>query len=594
MIPLSTEQAIVFGTLLLALFLFIHGRLRYDIVSLLALFIVTVTGIVPWDQAFIGFANPAVITVGAVLVISQGLSDAGLIDAIARVVKRVGDRPSVQVAATTLLVTGLSALMNNVGALALLMPVSRRMARADGKSPAPYLLSLAFGSLLGGLITLIGTPPNLIIATYRAEATGVPFTMFDFTPVGLGVALAGLLFISVVGWRLVPSRRGKASRKNLFKITNYLAEVRISQGSWVVGRTLQEVEEMSDVDVDLVWVLHEGAGLPISDRLAVLQPGDLLAVRTCAVDLELFLAESGLDIAACPIGRQGHSPTSEQVLMEATVHRGSPSIGKTFREITAGSEPVVHLIAVASEGRELTERLKEIPLLAGDVLLMRGTPSVFHEVLTPLGLLPLAERGLKIGEPRRIALAIGTFGIAILLAALAIIPVQIIFPMAAVAMVIMKLIPLREIYTSIDWPIIVLLGALIPVGHALETTGGAQLIATSLLSLEGCLPVAAILVLILVATMLLSNVINNAATAVLMAPIALSLAGGLGVSVDSFLMAIAVGASTPFLTPIGHQSNAMVMEQAGLRFGDYWRLGLPLSLIVIGVAVPLILIVWPL
>ncbi|KAF5060044.1 Citrate transporter [anaerobic digester metagenome] len=594
MIPLSTEQAIVFGTLILALVLFIHGGLRYDLVSLLALFIVTVTGLVPWDQAFIGFANPAVITVAAVLVISQGLSNAGLIDAIARVVERVGARPSVHIASTTALVTALSAVMNNVGALALLMPVSRRMARADGNSPAPYLLSLAFGSLLGGLITLIGTPPNLIIATYRAEATGAPFTMFDFTPVGLGVALAGLVFISVVGWRLVPSRRGKASRKDLFRVTDYLAEVRIPRGSWVVGRTLQEVEEMSDVDVTLVWVLQEGARLPISDRLAVLQPGDLLAVRTCAVDLGLFLVESGLDVAACPIGRTGHPLAGEPVLMEATVQRGSPSIGKTFREVAAGSEPEVHLIAVAAEDRASNERLKEIPLQAGDILLLRGTPSVLHEVLKPLGLLPLAERGLKIGEPRRVALAIGTFGIAILLAALAVIPVQVIFPMAAVAMVIMKLIPLREIYTSIDWPIIVLLGALIPVGHALETTGGAQLIANSLLGLEGYLPVTAILVLILVATMLLSNVINNAATAVLMAPIALSLAGGLGVSVDSFLMAIVVGASTPFLTPIGHQSNAMVMEPAGLRFGDYWRLGLPLSLIIIAVAVPLILIVWPL
>lgn len=594
MIPLSTEQAIVFGTLLFALVLFIHGGLRYDLVSLLALFIVTVTGLVPWDQAFIGFANPAVVTVAAVLVISQGLSNAGLIDAIARVVERVSDRPSVHIASTTALVTALSALMNNVGALALLMPVSRRMARADGNAPAPYLLSLAFGSLLGGLITMIGTPPNLIIAMYRAEAIGATFTMFDFTPVGLGVALAGLVFILVAGWRLVPSRRGKASRKDLFRVTDYLAEVLIPQGSRVVGRTLQEVTEMSDVDVNLVWILQEGAQSPISDRRAVLQPGDLLAVRTSAVDLGLFLAEWGLDTGAESIGPTDQPIGRELVLMEATVQRGSPSIGKTFREIAAGSESEVHLIAVAAEGRASAERLKEIPLQAGDILLMRGTSSVLHEVLNPLGLLPLAERGLKIGEPRRIALAIGTFGSAILLAALSIIPVQVIFPMAAVAMVLMKLIPLREIYTSIDWPIIVLLGALIPVGHALETTGGAQLIANSLLGLEGYLPVTAILVLLLVATMLLSNVINNAATAVLMAPIALSLAGGIGVSADSFLMAIAVGASTPFLTPIGHQSNAMVMEPAGLRFGDYWRLGLPLSLIVIAVAIPLILIVWPL
>ncbi len=594
MMAISTGQAIVFGTLLLALALFMHGRIRYDIVSLLALFIVTTTGLVSATDAFIGFANPAVITVAAVLVISRGLINAGLVEAIARLVVRVGDRQSAQIATMTALVTGLSALINNVGALALLMPVCRGMARSAGRSPSPYLLTLAFGSLLGGLITLIGTPPNLIIATYRAEAIGRPYTMFDFTPVGLGVALAGLLFISVIGWRLVPSRKGTASRRELFDVDGYVMELRIPAGSGAIGHTLQEIEGRMDADVSVLWVRPAGSDLPISDRLATVEPGALVGIRGGLADLELFLVESGLQIASVSNRADRPAPTGEPILVEAIVRHGSPSIGKTFLELTAGSDSASSLLAVAARDRSPTDRPNEVRLRAGDILLLRGTPSDLHAMMTPLGLIPLAERGLRIGEPRRIGLASGIFAIAILLAAFDLIPVHLIFPMAAVAMVLTKLISLDECYSSIDWPIIILLGALIPVGHALETTGGAHLIASALLSVEGHLPVVAILVLVLVATMLLSNVINNAATAVLMAPIAIDLAGGFGVSVDPFLMTVAVGASTPFLTPIGHQSNALVLEPSGLGFKDYWRLGLPVSILVLVVAVPLILIVWPL
>lgn len=594
MTPVTPDQAIVFVTLIIALVLFVHGRLRYDIVALIALFIVTITGVVPWDQAFLGFANPAVITVAAVLVISRGLMNAGLIELITRWVSRVGDRPTLQVSALTGLVTSLSAFMNNVGALALLMPVSIRMARKSNIPPSILLLPLAFGSHFGGLITLIGTPPNIIIASYRAEITGQPFGMFDFTPVGLGVALAGFIFISLIGWHLVPKRKGPASREELFEVKGYLTEVRVTGESKLAGKSLQHIEETTEADVTIVQIVRGETIRPAPYRYETLKPGDVLIVRADADDLKSFLDESGFVLGEEVKVSSEALGTGDVTLMEATVRPDSPVVGRTVREINLRYYFGVNLLAVARQGERLRERLHRIRLKPGDVLLLQGTTGTLLEAMKTLGCLPLAERGLKIGEPRRIGLSVGIFGFAIAIAALGIVPVQIIFPVAAVAMVLMALVPLREIYESIDWPVIVLLGALIPVGQALETTGGAQLITDALLGFQGHLSVVALLVIILVATMFLSDLINNAACAVLMAPIALSLAVGLGVSADPFLMAVAVGASCAFLTPIGHQSNALIMGPAGLRFGDYWRMGLPLEVIIVVVAVPLILHFWPL
>jgi len=592
MIP-AADQTIVFGTIIIALALFIHGRVRYDIVALLALFTVTITGVVGWDAAFLGFANPAVITVAAILVISRGLQNAGLIEMITRGLSRVGDRPMVQVSALTGLVTAFSAFMNNVGALALLMPVSIRRARKSGLSPSTLLLPLAFGSCLGGLITLIGTPPNIIIAAYRAQYGGEPFTMFDFTPVGLGVALAGFIFIALIGWRLVPTRPGSASREDMFEVKDYLTEVRATESSKFTGSSIQDVEKMTGADVTIVELVRGESILPSFYRTVTVSPGDILIVRADSSDLKAFIDHSGFELVENVVVKKEALGSGDVILMEATVRPDSPVIGRTVQEIDIRRRFDVNLFAVARQGEQLRERLHGIRFKGGDVILLQGTSGTLLEAMKTLGCLPLAERGLKIGTPRRILLAVGIFGISVLITALGLVPVQIIFPLAAVAMVLMSLVPLREIYESIDWPIIVLLGALIPVGQALDSSGGARLIASSLLVLHGYLSVITLLVILMAATMLISNIINNAATAVLMAPIGVSLASGLGASTDAFLMAIAIGASTPFLTPIGHQSNMLVMGPGGFRFGDYWRLGLPLSVIVIAVGVPLILHFWP-
>jgi len=594
MIAVTADQGIVFVTLIIALVLFVYGRWRYDIVALLSLFIVTLTGVVGWDEAFLGFANPAVVTVAAVLVISRGLQNAGVVDQIVHRLSGVGDGPETQVSLLTGIVTAFSAFMNNIGALALLLPVGLRMARKSGTPPSVLLLPLAFGSCLGGLITLIGTPPNIIIAAIRAEHTGEPFAMFDFTPVGLAVAVAGVLFISLIGWRLVPKRAGPSSHEYLFEVKNYLTEVRVTEDSKLAGASLREIEEKTEADVAIVHLVRGETIRPAPYRYEVVRPGDILIVRADSDDLKTFIDLSGFELAEGVEVKSDTLGSGDVTLMEAMVQPDSPVIGRKVRDLSIRWRFEVNLLAVARQGERLRKRLQQVRFEVGDVLLLQGTPGTLQEAMKALGCLPLAERGLKIGEPQRIILAVGIFGFAIAIAAVGLVPIQVIFPIAAVVMVLASLISLREIYESIDWPVIVLLGALIPVGHALESTGGARLIASTLLGLQGQVPVEVILIVLLVATMFLSDFINNAATAVLMAPIGVSLAGGLGVSTDPFLMAVAVGASCAFLTPIGHQSNTLVMGPGGLRFGDYWPLGLPLEAIIVAVGIPLILYVWPL
>jgi di/tricarboxylate transporter len=594
---ITVDQTAVFAILAATLVLFVWGRWRYDLVAVAALLLVCIAGLVPAGEAFLGFGHPAVITVAAVLVLSRGLLNAGVVDSLSRHLARAGARPTAQVATLTGIVVICSGFMNNVGALALLMPVAIWMSRQSGRSPSLLLMPLAFGSLLGGLITLIGTPPNIIIAIYRAE-TGLPaFGMFAFTPVGAGVALVGLVFIALLGWRLTPRREGQRSPEELFQIADYISEVVIPEDSRFVGQTVYHLTAAMEQETEatVVDLIRGERHIPAPSWYEVLQAGDILMVETAPEDLKALIDGLGLTLAECPEGDCKATLGSGDIrLMEAVITTDSPLPGKTAASLHLRRSYGVNLLAIARRGRRLKRRLSQTHFIIGDILLLQGSEASLQATLRTFKCLPLAERGLRIGQPRQVLLAVGIFVAAMVLSALNLLPVQIAFVGAAVAMVLTGLVPLGDIYTSVDWPIVVLLGAMFPLGHALETTGGAQLIAGKLLLLADRFPPAVTLAVLLVGTMLLSNVVNNAAAAVLMAPIAITLAQGMAVSVDPLLMAVAVGASCAFLTPVGHQSNALVMAPGGYRFGDYWRLGLPLSLLVTVAAVPLILAVWPL
>jgi di/tricarboxylate transporter len=591
----TQDQAVVVAVLVATLGLFIWGRWRYDVVALIALLALVLTDIVPGETAFAGFGHPAVVTVAAVLVVSRGLQNSGMVDTLARWLSRAGSRPTAQVASSTGLVAVLSGFMNNIGALALLMPVAIRVARGAGNRPSMLLMPLAFGSLLGGLVTLVGTPPNIVIASFRAQNGADPFGMFDFAPVGLGVMVAGVTFISLVGWRLIPHRDQRSSDEALFEIENYLTEVRVPADSPMVGKMVRDVGAAIEADIVIVAVLRDDERRPAPSSFELLRAGDVLVVEVDTDALQALIDAAGLEAVGNVELPEELLGSEEVELAEAVVMPGARVVGRTAFGLNLRRLHGLNLLAVARQGAQLQARLGSNPLRAGDVLLVQGPAGAMAGTLSFLGCLPLAERGLSLGRPPRVLVAVMIFASALVLAAaLRLIPIQVAITAAALVMGLAGLVSVREAYDAIDWPVIVLLGAMIPVGGALEQTGGAAKMADVLVSAGSGLPSWAILAVVLVAAMFLSDVVNNAAAAVLMAPIAISVSEGLEVSADPFLMAVAIGASAAFLTPIGHQSNILVMGPGGYRFGDYWRMGLPLEMIVAAVAVPLILIFWPL
>ncbi len=615
---MTGEQLIVFGVLAATLVLFVWNRWRYDLVALAALLACALTGVVPAEEVFAGLGHPAVISVAAVLVLSRGLLNAGVVDSVARRLMQVGERPWAQVAALTGIVALSSGFMNNVGALALFMPVAIWMSRQSGRSPSYLLMPLAFGSLLGGTLTLIGTPPNLIIAGYRAEAGEAPFGMFAFLPVGAAVTVAGVLFIALLGWRLVPRRQEQEGNGDLFEISAYLTEVRVPEGCKYAGRTLHALigAVQDEADVQVIALIRGDERQRMPSTYEVLRESDILLVEADSDSLKALLDVTGVELAADveeqenkahdeqeaaeqaveqEKAEKGHkSRHGELTLAEAIVSPGSMLVGTSASGLDLRERHGVNVLAVARQGQRLRQRLGEIRFAAGDILLMQAREDALQSSLNSLGCLPLASRGLSITTPRNVMLASAIFAITLASIAFGLLPAATALVTGALVMILVGLIPLGRIYESIDMPVIVLVAAMLPVGQALETTGGSQLIADALLELGQSLPAAATLALLMVAVMLISNVVNNAAAAVLAAPVAISLARGMDASVDPFLMAVAIGASCAFLTPIGHQSNTLVMAPGGYRFGDYWRLGLPLSILVVLCAVPAILWIWPL
>ena len=591
---MAFEQIFLLALLASVFVLFVWGPWRYDVVAFLALIAAALVGIVPLEGTFVGFGHPATVTVAMVLIISRALQNSGAVDLIGRSLLAPLRTESAHVGVLSGVAGGLSAVMNNVGALALLMPVALQSAAKAGHAPAIILMPLAFGSILGGLVTLIGTPPNIIIAAYRAQSAGAPFAMFDFTPVGGAVAVVGIVFIGLVGWRLIPrSRQARRSPMELFEIENYVSEARVDKDSRADGLTLAELDDLAaEYDAVVLGLVRRGHRVDPAGRQEKIRGGDLLVVKAGPDVLDALLA--GLELKPAGADDRKLLGGEDVALAEAVVQPGARIVGRQVESLRLRSRYGVNLLAVSRRGRPHRGRLKAFRFRAGDIVLLEGAADRLAQVIASLGCLPLAERGLQRGRRHLTEWTIGLFAAAILAAATGLIGLPVALAAAAVAMVVIGAVAPRDIYESVDWPVIVLLGAMIPIGQALEATGTTELVAGALVDVSTGLPPAIVLGLVLVVTMTLSDVINNAATAVVMAPIAVRAAAGLGVDPDPFLMAVAVGASCAFLTPIGHQNNTLIMGPGGYHFGDYWRMGLPLEVLIVAVAMPMLLWVWPL
>ncbi len=574
---MSVPQIYIFAVLAATLSLFIWGRWRYDIVALMALLAVVLGSLIPAAKAFSGFGHPAVITVAAVLVISRAIQNSGLIGWLARGLGAFNRGPNFQTGAVVVLVGILSAFMNNVGALALLLPVVIQTARQSDRSPAELLMPLSFGSLLGGLVTLIGTPPNIIIATYRGTLGDAPYSMFDFTPVGLIIALAGAVFIALGGWRLIPARKGQgANGDGLFHIEGYITEVIVPRKSGLSGTSIGDLLAPAGEGEIVAVALQRRNRRRIKPKLSdPVRIDDRLLLEGSAEAIETIVHETGLRLAGSTTLAPGDLESDDVHFVEAVVTPTSRLVRRTVAQAMFGRRHGLNLLALARQGRPIREEIRKVRLRAGDVLLLQGDAEAIPESLSALGCLPLAERDLALHRlPSPLPLIIFAVAIAVSLFGLLTIPVA--FTAAVVALVLGRCISLRELYGSIDWSVIVLLAAMVPVGMAVENSGATALIADGVASLADVLPPWSIVLVILLVAMVLSDVMNNAATAVLMAPLAFGVATRIGVSPDPLLMAVAVGSSCAFLTPIGHQSNVLVMGPGRYRFVDFVRAGLPL------------------
>jgi len=625
---MTLDQGMILLILAAAMALFLWGRFRHDIIALGALLVCVAAGLIEPGVAFAGFGHPAVITVACVLVLSRGLQNSGAVDVIARHAIPNGAGPLVSMGALVALGAVLSGFMNNVGAMALLMPVAVRMAGKFDLAPGQVLMPLAFGTILGGMTTLIGTPPNLIVSSFRASHSGEGFAMFDFAPVGLAVAVVGVIFVVAAARFLVPANR--SSGEDEFSTGAYMTEARVGEKSRAAGLTLRQVEDLfGKADAQVLAIVRQDVRITAPHRRRKVLAGDILVLEADVGDLPAVLTVLGVKLeergsskpavaaadkreaedekkaardkenAAATDGdakaaRARDDGSDEIVLREYVILPEAGLGGRSASELRLRTRFGINLLAVSRDGMRSRARLRTMKFRAGDLLLLEGAPEALSEFAADTGLAPLAERDLRVPNPRKAIIASVIMAGAVGGAAFGLLPAAVSFAMGVIASMITSTVPPRTVYQAIDWPVVVLLASLIPVAGAMESTGLADLIAQGLIGTvamgHGVLALAAILIV----TMFLSDMMNNAATAAVMCPVAIGSAAALNVNPDAFLMAVAIGASCAFLTPIGHQNNTLILGPGGFRFGDFWRLGLPLEALVVAVSIPLLLVVWPL
>ncbi len=598
---MTTEQIILFALFAVILGMLLWGRFRHDLIAAAGLFCGVALGVVPEDLAFSGFSNPAVVIVALVLIASRAFENSGVLGAISRLAVNEKRPVALHVALIAGIGAGLSAVINNVAALAMLMPIDVQAARRANRPPGRTLMPLAFATILGGMITLIGTPPNIIASSIRARQLGAPYGMFDFSPVGLVVALAGVAFVALIGWRLVPARQDQSSE---YDAESFRAELRVPSDSKLDGTVGAELDEAAEqADAVLSGIVRDGERLPGAFRSKTIQSGDLLVVEGSSDSiaalikaLDLQRIEPDDDESAAPHGEEkgkkaeGGGPE----IVEAVVRSDSWLVGRTAAGLDIRRRFGIALLGVARSGRFSREQIANRKIAAGDELLISGRQAGSRPMLRQLGLIAVNRVGVSPFDPFKASLAVGLFAAAIIAATTGFLSFATAMAIAVAGYAAFGLVPAREFYSQIEWPVVVMLACLLPLGAAFEQVGGTSLIAGGIAELAQGQPPVLALIAIMVVTLTLSDVLNNVATMVITGPVAIDLAQRLNVNPDTFLMGVAISASCAFLTPIGHKNNTLIMGPGGFRFSDYWPMGLPLEIVVLLVSVPMLLWVWPL
>ena len=589
-----TDHQLILSSLFAAVFgLLLWGRIRYDLVAFSALLIGVLTGVVPSSDAFSGFGHPATIIVALVLVVSAGLVRSGAVYLITKTFIDASRSLPMHIGFMGVIGALMSAFMNNVAALALLLPVDVQTAKKAKRLAGLSLMPLSFATILGGMATLVGTPPNIIISSFREKALGSPFQMFDFAPVGGVVALAGIAFIALFGWKLIP-KRDTANLSDKAE-EHYVAELTVPLGSDLIGKPLRDLNGAAgDCDVLIIGLIRKGNRLYGAAQNTTLREQDALVLEAAPNALDEFRTHLKLDFSDEKREALLKADGDGLSLSEVVVTESSRLNGKSVETVGLAWRQGAVLMGVARNGKKITNRLRKLTLLPGDILLLLSQKEKTDHIIDWLNVLPLEDRGTQLTANSKTGVAIALFGAAILMSSVGIVYLPIALGLVVVLYVLLGILEIDRLYHSIEWPVIVLLGSMIPLGTALETSGGTALLAELLLQFTEGQPDWMVLLILMIMTMTLSDILNNTATTIVAAPVALHLANQLGVSADPFLMAVAISASAAFLTPIGHKNNTIILGPGGYRFSDYWRMGLPLEIMIVAISVPLILVVWPL
>ena len=592
---MSSDLIVLFALFGLVFAMLLWGRFRYDLVAFSALLIGVVLGAVPSGDAFSGFGHPATLVVALVLIVSAGLVRSGAVSLITRTLVDPERSLGSHIAFMGSIGGVLSAFMNNVAALALLMPVDVQTAKKAGRAARLSLMPLSFCTILGGMVTMIGTPPNIVIATIREDNLGEAFSMFDFAPVGAATALAGLVFVALIGWRLIPERDGEGAMTDARKgLKDYLAELSVPKDSDLVGKRLFELYDVADKnDVAILGLIRDGQRRYGTQRNTTLAAGDSIVIEAHPEALDEFRTALSLDFTNHADQKHLTAEGSGLSIIEVVVPENARITGKTARGIGLSWRQRTILLGISRQGQRISKEVRSTTVEPGDILLLLTPEGEGDAVAEWLGTFPLADRGLAVTDTSKVWLSIGIFVAAVAIASLGLLYLPVALGIVVVAYVLTGILPLAEIYDHVEWPVIVLLGSMRPLGAALDAAGGTAMIAGALVGLTEGWPAWAVLTVLMIVTMTLSDVLNNTATAIVAAPVSIQMAHSLNASPDPFLMTVAVAASCAFLTPIGHKNNTLILGPGGYAFGDYWRMGLPLEILVVCVSVPMILIVWP-
>ena len=589
-----SDQSIVFLLISATLFLFIWGRIRYDLVAFIALISGAVVGVIPTQNVFSGFGHPAVVIIALVLIISRGLVRSGAVEIISSSLSNLTSGVKTHIALMGGISAALSSIVNNVAALAILMPADTQLNKKAKRKPSATLMALAFTSILGGMVTMIGTASNVVIATYRTDVLGAPYSMFDFTAVGLVVATAGVIFIAIFGWRLMPKSIDSTSDAIDDELREYVSNVLVTEDSPIIDNYLSYLDEICEgVDVAILGLIRDNERLEGEGfiRNFIIHKGDLLILEGSVQGIDEFMKQTKTHYISDAESDFEFKHTS---LMEVVVPPFSRSIGRNATQLSLLKLRQVSLLGISRGGKSIIHQVRNTKIQPGDVLLLHGDSAHLENAVKWMECLALEKRDLQIPHRKKASLAITSFLIAIIASSLGYVDLPVALSLVVIFYIGTNVIPKIDVYRSINWSVIVLLGAMIPIGEALQSSGGAETLSNALIYLSyGASPVT-ILILMLIITMLLSAVLNNVATVLVAAPISVEIAKTLSVNPDTFLMAVAIGASCAFLTPIGHQNNTLVMGPGGYRFGDYWKLGLPLEIVITLVSIPTLLYFWPL